>query len=250
MHRIPIIALGGDVEQLLDLIQIRSAARRLLDGLETDADADDAVRLGAHRAKFQHVRMIGVQAYLGAKWALADRIASIVGRLLCTPAASSNDRQPAQLVAQFVQEDGRRKQTTSVLNESVRRAFGWPIGISYALRNHFFHDGAYAASADFFTGPTATSKFEISTAGWDRLEQRARTYGVDPSHHRAGAAWPPTPRDDLRGVLDVCEREMDDALGVSALRFPSRFARTTMSGRSITEYDSAELAPDPPRLAE
>jgi hypothetical protein len=34
------------------------------------------------------------------------------------------------------------------------------------------------------------------------------------SHHRAGPNWPTTPRDDLRVVLDVCEREADDALGV------------------------------------
>jgi hypothetical protein len=61
-HFRAIIALGGDVEQLLDLIQIRSAARRLLDGLENDPDADDLVPLGTQKAKFRHVRMIGVQA--------------------------------------------------------------------------------------------------------------------------------------------------------------------------------------------
>jgi len=37
---------------------------------------------------------------------------------------------------------------------------------------------------------------------------------VDPSFHRAGATWPVSPRDDLRAVLRVCERETDDALGV------------------------------------
>jgi hypothetical protein len=77
-----------------------------------------------------------------------------------------------------------------------------------------FHDGAYAASEHFFDGPTAASRFAISATGWTRLEQKAKTYGVEPSHHRAGAAWPVAPRDDLRAVLDVCEREVDDALGV------------------------------------
>ncbi len=213
-HFRSIIALGTDVEPLIDLIQTRATARALLDGLENDADADDLVRLGEHRAKYQHVRLIGVGAYLAANWALADRLTGMVGRLLCTPAAAFDVTRPAQLVAQFVQEDGRRKSTAGALWESVRHTFGWPIGISYALRNHFFHDGAYAASVGFFDGPNAASRFVVSARGWTRLEQRAKSYGVEPSHHRAGASWPAAPRDDLRVVIDVCEREVDDALGV------------------------------------
>ena len=67
---------------------------------------------------------------------------------------------------------------------------------------------------DFFDGPTAASRFAISADGWTRIEEKAASYGVDPSHHRVGPGWPPAPRDDLRVVLDVCEREVDDALGV------------------------------------
>ena len=67
---------------------------------------------------------------------------------------------------------------------------------------------------DFFDGPTSASRFVISADGWKRIEEKAATYGAGPSHHRAGASWPATPRDDLRSVLDVCERETDDALGV------------------------------------
>jgi hypothetical protein len=213
-HFRTLIALGRDLDQLIDLIQVRAAARSLLDGLENDVDSDDLVRLGARRAKFRHVRMIGVQSYLATQWALADRLTGIVGKFLCTPAAAFNDSQPAQLVAQFVQEDGRRKHTVGTVWESIRRTFGWPIGISYALRNHIFHDGGYAASAEFFDGPTATARFAISAVGWTRLEQRTKTYGVDPAYHRVGQGWPATPRDDLRTLLDVCERETDDALGV------------------------------------
>lgn len=68
--------------------------------------------------------------------------------------------------------------------------------------------------SDFFEGPASGAAFRISAEGWDRVEQQAESYGVERAFHRVGASWPGTPRDDLRVVLEVCEREMDDALGV------------------------------------
>ena len=96
----------------------------------------------------------------------------------------------------------------------MRRSFGWPIGLSYAIRNHFIHDGGHLDGNDFFEGSTHESAFRISDPGWGRIEDQAKSYGVDPSYHRAGALWPGSTKDDLRELLKVCEREMDDALGV------------------------------------
>lgn len=208
-----VIAFAEDVDHCVGMLHARAAARLLLTDLEKTADADDRVPFGTTRVKFQHVRLIGAQAYLTTSWALADRITGVVGRVLCTPDAGFNDASPAQLVSQFVQKE-RRKATAGALFESVRQTFGWPIGVAYAVRNHFVHDGAQMSGSGFFDGPTAVSQFRISPSGWTRVEERARTYGVEQSHHRAGANWPAAPRDDLRVVLDVCEREMDDALGV------------------------------------
>jgi len=206
-------AFEKDVEAWLDMLAAREAARQLLTGLEQQVDSADTVPLGQARVKYQHVRLIGVQAYLASKWALADRLVGMVGRIFCTANAAFDVTQPAQLVSEFVNKE-RKRNTSAALYESIRQTFGWPIGVSYALRNHFVHDGGQLAGVDFFDGPTATSKFAISAEGWKRIEDKATTYGVAQSHHRVGAAWPSTPRDDLRVVLDVCERETDDALGV------------------------------------
>lgn len=204
-----------DIDHWLGMLEARAAARQLLDALETQADADDCVPLGTARVKYQHVRFIGVQAYVTTNWALAGRITELVGRILCTPEAGRNRVKPAELVSHFINRDNTRKTTAAALFESVRQAFGWPIGLSYAIRNHFMHDGAQIGGSDFFEGPSAAAAFRISADGWDRVEKRAETeYRVERSCHRAGASWPSTPRDDLRIVLTGCEREMDDALGV------------------------------------
>lgn len=210
-----LVDFRDDIDHWVGMLGARAAALQLLDALETKADADDCVLLGGTRVKYQHVRFIGVQAYVTTNWALAHRITGMVGRVLCTPEAGLSGVSPAQLVSHFIQRDKIRKTTAAALFESVRQAFGWPVGLSYAIRNHFVHDGAQTGGSDFFEGPSSASAFRISADGWDRVETKAETdYRVERSCHRAGANWPTTPRDDLRVVLTACEREMDDALGI------------------------------------
>lgn len=205
---------AADFDHWIRLLETRATARRMLTGLETQADAQDMVPLGTGRAGFQHVRFIGVQAYLSTKWAIADRIAAVAGHVFCIRNQLQNSRKPPQLLTHFVGDD-TAKHTAAMTSYSLKPTFGWPIGLSYSLRNHFFHDGGELDGIDFFDGPSATSAFVISEAGWERVEKRAKSYGVDASQHRVGSAgWPTSPRDDLRTLLDVCERETDDALGI------------------------------------
>jgi hypothetical protein len=166
----------GDIDHWIGMVEARAAALQLLDALETKADADDCVPLGDARVKYQHVRFIGVQAYVTTTWALADRITGMVGRVLCTPEAGLNGVSPAQLVSHFVQKE-RKKTTAAALFESVRQAFGWPIGLSYAIRNHFVHDGGQIGGSDLFAGPSAAAAFRMSADGWERVEKRAETIG-------------------------------------------------------------------------
>lgn len=208
-----IAGFAADVEHWLGMLAARSAARSLLTGLEGHVDGNDDVPFGAARAKYQHVRLIGVQAYLATNWALADRLVGMAGNVLCVRNSLQDPKNLPQLVSHFVSK-GSESKTAAVAFLSLRHSFGWPIAISYALRNHFVHDGGQLSGADFFEGPTAVSGFKTSTDGWARIEERARSYGVEPTHHRAGAAWKPSPGDDLRTILGVCERATDDALGV------------------------------------
>jgi hypothetical protein len=206
-------AFKADVDAWCGMVAARRAARSLLTDLERQVDDDDTVLLGTSRAKYEHVRLIGVQAYLSTQWALADRLVGMVGRIVCTATAGLNAAQPAQLVSSFVNAD-RKKAPAASFYQSIRETFGWPIALSYALRNHFVHDGGQLEGVNFFAGAASDAQFKISEAGWQRVEDKARSYGVTSSHHRAGATWPSAPRDDLRAILDACERETDDALGV------------------------------------
>ena len=148
--------LGDGVNHWLSVIQARGAARRTLDDLEGKADANDSVPFGTTRILFEHARLIGLQAYLANTWALADLVSGAVGRMLCSREASGDPRKGTQLVPNFINQKGQAtKSTAAMLYHSMKHAFGWPIGISYALRNHVIHDGAELAGVNLFEGPSA-----------------------------------------------------------------------------------------------
>jgi hypothetical protein len=209
-----IVDYRSDINHWKSIFEARNAALHLLDGLEAQADTADTVLFGSRRIKFEHARTIGVQAYLTTTWALADRIAGLVGQVFCTPDAGFNAVSPPQLISHFINRERTKKTTAATLYESLRQTFGWPIGLSYAMRNHFVHDGAQIRSFHFFAGASRLDAFRISNEGWDRIEGQAKSYNVDPSYHRAGTLWPVDPKADLRLLLKACEREMDDGLGV------------------------------------
>lgn len=206
-----IAAFASHVEHWNQLLAARQASRALLDNLEQQADQNDDVPYGATKAKFQTVRLLGVQGYLAAQWALADRLVGVSGQVLCIRNALQNPRDAPQLVSHFVGGKGPESKTAAIAFYSLRQSFGWPIAISYALRNRFLHDGA---GGDFFDGPTAASAFKISVPGWTRIEDRVKEYNVNSAHSRLGSTWTPSAGDDLRKILDKCAPEIDEALGV------------------------------------
>jgi hypothetical protein len=210
-----VLSYRSDIDHWDDLLGARTVARLMLEGLEERTDkTSDTVLLGPSRVKYQHARFIGVAAYMTTSWALADRVTGMAGHVLCTQEAGRNVQKPVQLVSHFVRREACTKSTAAGIVESIRLSFGWPIGLSYAIRNHFAHEGAYAAGSDFFDGVTAASGFRISANGWKVIVETATSYSITEANHRAGAAWPEAPSADLRVLLGACEREMDDALGI------------------------------------
>ncbi|MCL2726084.1 MAG: hypothetical protein FWD69_16785 [Polyangiaceae bacterium] len=206
-----IAAFASHVEHWNHLLDARDTARALLADLEKQADDNDNVRYGILKARFQTARLLGVQSYLAAQWSLADRLVAMAGTVLCIRNTLQDPKNQPQLVSHFVSGKGPESRTAAIVYDSLRHSFGWPIAVSYALRNHFLHDGA---GGDFFDGPTAASAFKISVDGWKRVEERARSYTVNAAHSRLGSTWGPSAGDDLRTILDTCAIEIDETLGV------------------------------------
>lgn len=219
------LATASSIAHWRELLTARNAARELLTGLEDRIEQDDfvVVQFGTPRRsaqpmriKYSHARLIAVEAYLSLTWSLADNVSSFVGRVLCSSDGGAfNTQQSPTLVSHFVNaKDSLRQSTAGLVFDSIRQTFGWPIAVSYALRNHFIHDGGQQHELVFFAGSSSGDRFRILADGWRHVRNRALSYEVVPDNMRKSANWPATPEDDLRVVLDVCERELDEAMGV------------------------------------
>lgn len=208
-----IVDRRADIEHWREALHARAAAVEYLDGVETRVDAEDRVLFGEKRIKFGYARLISTLAWTTTTWGVADRVTALVGRMLCTADKGLNEAANAQLLSHFV-GDQAKKAAAAPYFHSLRHTFGWPVGISYAIRNHFVHDGGHSDGLDFFEGESSASSFRIAQDSWERVLERVQGYGVESTQVRGDTAWVTSPCDDLRTVLRGCDREMDDALGI------------------------------------
>lgn len=197
------------------LLATREAVRKMIDGLERNVTGSDDVEILSQPMKYEHLRLVGSMAWMTAAWAAADSITEVVGDLV----RPTKRLKSVKLVSHFVSEEkaheSERDKIPFLLYKEIRKTFGWPIGLSYAVRNHLVHDGGQSSGRNFFEdGPGSTSAFRISQEGWDFVCGKARAYGVADSGFSRATDWPSSPTDDFRVLMDVCIREMDDALGV------------------------------------
>lgn len=214
-----LLAFQREIADMLEALQARDASFALLDGLERHADdGSGAVAVLGHSVKFQHLRLIAMQGYLAIQWSIADRITEFVGRVLLPKPGVNNSKDkdrppPIQLLSHFV--GGRAEgQSTAGLIPMVRSSFGWPLAISYELRNVFAHLGGQVDGIDLFEGGHHSAAFRVSKEGWDRFQTRLGRHQLKPEMHRRGPRWPAEPIDDLRPLLRDCEADLDDALGM------------------------------------
>lgn len=210
-----VVDLRSDIDHWIGMLGIRAIALQFLDGLESKADpADDCIQHGDNRIKFQVLRFTGVQSYITTAWALADSITRFAGLVLCISEGGLNEIKPAKLFPHFMTQE-RKKILAAALCKSIRYNYGWASAILYAIRNHFIHEGAQTLGSCFFAGSSAASAFSISDAGYRLIEDRAqKDHGMDESNRRPGVVLSITVGGDLREVLEVCQRETDDVLGI------------------------------------
>lgn len=205
------------VDGLSEIGQARAEAFQFLGALEDRVDEEDRVEFGVTRIAFQHARLLGALSYLTTLWSLADQITSFAGRVLCAPSSGRNDAQPPTLTDAFVvmstkntdTDKNEKRQKTKVvaglLADSIPEQFGYSIKVAYAMRNCFVHNGAQR----FFESSMSSRAFRISEEGWRAIKEKSGLGSGDVPQQ-----WESPPCDDLRKILAICERDIDDALGI------------------------------------
>jgi hypothetical protein len=197
------------------LLSHREACWNALVAVRDGSDASrDLSSVGGYDMQFEYARYLTTQAYLAAHWSFADQVTRAAGRILCTEGPAKNRAKTPNLWQHFLKSgDSAPWLTVHVLKE----CYGWPIAISYIVRNHFTHEGGVGDGWAFFEGGAVSDGFVVSEAAWRHVLEKAQAdYKVRSSQTRTGGI-DPTGKRRLDEILATCNAQIDDALGVLIL---------------------------------
>lgn len=211
------IRLRNGFDHWLELVETRQHAKRQLAALEGTVIPGDLVPWGVSKDSipFAHARLLAMNAYIATSWSLIDGITGFVGRIFCAPSQGFNASEGVKLKT-FTDRETMRKSTAGILFNFVPEFYGWAASLSFFLRNIFIHEGGRLKGKDVFKGKSAASLFEVSDELWDEIESGIRAANPDIDKEPKSPTWITIakPVNDIRIVLDACERETDEALGV------------------------------------
>lgn len=220
IHDLVNVSAQKRIERLLEVLKSRDLTISVLEQLEnkTDSVTNRANVLGTE-IDFNSARFIFIQSYISTMWAISDTITEFAGRILCIESVNKRN-QGAKLLQNFIRNG---KSTVFSIDKFFKEKYGLPIGVSYVIRNLFIHGCGFDESWVFFEGQHCSTGFRISDKALKYIEDQldSNTYPNDnfdnvKSYTNASEPWP-WPQDDLRKLLKICHREMDDALGVLLL---------------------------------
>jgi hypothetical protein len=235
--------MANNLTATCDLIDPREDARQLLQSLPLIANSStNLVDYHGTKIPFSNARLLGFQGYLSMTWAICDSITTAISPLICTGAACSNPTNPPQLLTHFLKSS---KDSTFYSAYFLKLNYGWLIGVSYVIRNHFFHDGALSKGRDFFIGKKVVDGFDISQQGWDFIVREMETKHIlNRQQHRSSASWP-WHRNNLLNLLELCNEEMDEALGCLV---GWSIGMATLQAHYLLKRDLSAVSPPPPSL--
>lgn len=157
-------------------------------------------------------RMMFFNSYLSTTWSIYDSLSEIVGKMLCVDSIAKKQNSRPQLWSEFVRNGG--KSLSSRTSDLIKKNYGWPIAISYAIRNHFIHDGAQKEGKAFLSPVSSINCFEISQEGFSFLEEKVKEeYKMLPEYTLLSDPWP-WHIDNLFEMLNTCHREIDKAMSL------------------------------------
>lgn len=202
--------LAAQLNATSSLLDARDAAEQIVAGLQkaTDKGTEQVVVFG-QKVSFTAARFLSFSTYLSASWSISDALTAVGGELVTTTSVRNRPGHTAKLWEHFLKSGSN---VSAYLYDVLSNGYAWPCAISYAVRNHFVHDGAQKDGRSFFKGPGLSDGFEISNDGWDFLEKKLREeYKVKEAQTRSGLPWP-WYQNDLFSLLKLCHDEMDEAI--------------------------------------
>lgn len=237
--------LAAELEHAKNMLPVRGIALQAAKAFPTQVSprSPDKFLFNGADVTFKQGRYLLLQNYLATTWAIYDVLAKVAGVLCCTDGLSKNPSKPVKLYEDFLQ--GKQKESGGPvgarLQDHLRGAYGWPISISYKVRNWLVHDGYTHDGVELFAhdSPVAAAEFAMSDSAWDALLSLANT---DPEQSRL--AIPPDVKRNLIEGLATCHAEADEAMS-----FILTWATGSLKLQAAILFPRDSVSPPPPVTA-
>ena len=205
-------ALAGQLEDAKALMPVRGVSLDVAKSFPKQVSTANPQRFlfNGVEVTFKQGRYLVLQSYLTTAWAIYDALAKVAGILCCVDERSKNNTKPVKLPEDFLRG---QKFVGARVHDHLKGAYGFPIALSYAIRNWLVHDGHSHNGIELFKsdGPPAPP-YEISAAAWAKIEEKVTNeYKAEPAHTRLRPF--PNVCADLLFALESCHEEADEAIG-------------------------------------
>lgn len=196
------------LEQARGLLPVRETALRALLAFPTQISktSPNLFLYNGIDVTFKLGRYLLFQNYAVTTWALYDTLSKVSGVLCGYDELSKNTVKPAKLYEDFLQ--GKNSVGTRV-RDHLKGGYGWPISVSYKIRNWLTHDGHYHEGIEMFKydSPSTATEYEMLEAAWDIVTKSCKG---DPSQTRLTPF--PEVKTNLAAGLQTCHAEIDEAV--------------------------------------
>ncbi len=200
--------LSLQVRHSKELLPVRDAALTALLGFpdQVSAASPGLFLYNGLDVTFKVGRFLLFQNYCVTTWALYDTLAKVAGLLCCTDEVAKNSAKPVKLYDDFLQG---KNCVGGRVRDHLKGAYGWPIAVSYKVRNWLAHDGHCHEGVELFKYelPASSSEFEMLDKAWDVLKD---TIKAAPDQTRL-QPFPDVTSNLARG-LETCHHEVDEAV--------------------------------------
>jgi hypothetical protein len=202
--------LTVQLQHARDMLSVRDVALAAAQTFPTRVgSAPDRFLFSGVEVTFKQGRFLLFQNYLATTWALYDSLAKVSGILCCVDERAKKSSKPIKLPEDFLRG---QKCVGARVHDHLKGSYGWPVGISYAVRNWLVHDGHSQNGVELFKFDSPNSApFEISDGALDKiLSKCTEEYKSDRLQTRL-RPFPELHRDLLVGI-EKCNDEVDEAM--------------------------------------
>ena len=198
----------AEIRNLVDARDVAFAALNAFPG-QVNPDNPATFLYNNLAMPFWQGRLLLAQSYVGTSWTIYDCISKIAGVLICTDKSAKNPAKPVKLQEDLI---SLPNSLGAHIQDHLRDAYGWPVGISYAIRNWLVHDGNSQDGIDLFRYSThEAAPFQLADDAWNKIVERCNNrYKVEETHTRL--LFFPDVRANCATGLAACHSEVDEAI--------------------------------------